>query len=487
MRYHSTRSLTPTFTFLEAVELGLAPDGGLFVPESLPTLTFSDLQAMKGLSYRDLCFRLLRPFIPASDLFDVQLKSLIAKAYSSYDDDIIKVREVQGVVVAELFHGKTMSFKDLALGLLGEIVELMGSRRDKHYNVVVATSGDTGSAAMAALAGKTNADVYVLYPHNGISPIQELQMTAQSAPNLHTLPIHGSFDDCQSLVKSLFASQSIPCLTAMNSINIARVLAQMVYYFFLYFKCTEKLEEVAFAVPTGNFGNVLAGWYAKKMGLPIVRLMVATNENDVLHTFFQSGVYKRLPSVIPTISPSMDIQVASNFERYLYYVTNSCEEVTQLMGKLQSEGQFQVSEEVLRKCQADFLSATVDQTRTKAVIREIYQSEGYILDPHSAIAFASAQFLTKPVISLATAHYGKFIEAVREATGEELPLPERLAGLKGQALSPAVLPNRLEDVERAILGGKKRKTAGSWQLVTLGFAVLGVAWLAYRRWKRSAK
>jgi len=487
MRYHSTRSLTPTYSFLDAVELGLAPDGGLLVPESIPTLTFSDLQAMRGLSYRDLCFRLLRMFIPAKDLFDVQLKSLIGKAYSSYDDDIIKVKEVQGIMVAELFHGKTMSFKDLALGLLGEVMELMGSRNDKHYNVVVATSGDTGSAAMAALAGKNNADVYVLYPHNCISPIQELQMTSQSAPNLHCVPIHGSFDDCQSLVKSLFASHSIPSLTAMNSINIARVLFQMVYYFFLYFKCTEKLEEVAFAVPTGNFGNVLAGWYAKKMGLPIVRLVVATNENDVLHTFFQTGLYKRLPHVIPTISPSMDIQIASNFERYLYYATNSCEEVSQLMDKLRSEGQFQVSEEVLRKCQADFLSTTVDQTRTKAVIREIYQSEGYILDPHSAVAFASTQYITKPVISLATAHYGKFIEAVREATGEAVPVPERLAGLKGPAQGVRVLPNRLEDVERFILGEKKRKAAGSWPLVTLGLVVVGVAWLAYRRWKRSAK
>jgi threonine synthase len=423
-------------------------------------------------------------FIPTSDLFDVQLKSLISKAYSSYDEDILKVKEVQGVMVAELFHGKTMSFKDLALGLVGEIVELMGSRRDKHYNVVVATSGDTGSAAMAALAGKNNADVYVLYPHEGISPIQELQMTSQSAPNLHCVAVRGSFDDCQSLVKSLFAAQSIPSLTAMNSINIARVLVQMVYYFYLYLKCTEKLEEVAFSVPTGNFGNVLAGWYAKKMGLPIVRLMVATNENDVLHTFFQTGVYKRLPSVIPTISPSMDIQVASNFERYLYYATESCETVTQLMEELKTTGQFAVSEEILRKCQADFMSASVSQELTKAKIREIYQSDGYILDPHSAIAFASAQFMTKPVISLATAHYGKFVEAVKEAIGEDVPVPESLAALGGKPQNRVVLPNRLEDVERFILGEKKSKRGGRWPLVTVGLVVLGVAWLAYRRWMR---
>lgn len=487
MRYHSTRSLEPTYSFLDAVELGLAPDGGLFVPESIPTVSLSDLQSWRSLSYRDLCYRLLRLFIPASDLFDVQLKSLIAKTYSSFDDDIIKVREVQGIWVAELFHGKTMSFKDLALGFLGELMDLLGSRRDKHYNVVVATSGDTGSAAMAALADKHNADIYVLYPHNCISPLQELQMTTQTSPNLHSLAVQGTFDDCQSLVKSLFSNQTIPNLTAMNSINIARVLVQIVYYFYLYFRCTEKMEEVAFTVPTGNFGNVLAGWYAKKMGLPIVRLMVATNENDVLHTFFQSGIYRRLPSVIPTISPSMDIQVASNFERYLYYVTDSCNTVVQLMEKFQASGQFDVSEEVLQKCRLDFLSSTVDQTRTKNTIREVYRDSWYILDPHTAIAFSAAQFLTKPVICLSTAHYGKFIDAVKEAIGEDVPLPTQLRAIQQKPSKRTIIANKRTDVERAILGGQGKRSFGGWKVMTVGVILLGVAWLTYRRLKRQDK
>ncbi|HEU0264798.1 MAG TPA: threonine synthase [Geobacterales bacterium] len=435
MRYISTRGQIAPLSFKDAVMMGLANDGGLLLPESYPLLTAAELEKWRTLSYRELAFQVMAPF--ADDMPAADLKRLIDRSYDRFDHpEITPVVEVDGLRILELFHGPTLAFKDVALQFLGNLFEYLLEERDQRMNIVGATSGDTGSAAIHGVRGKERISIFILHPHGRTSPIQALQMTTVTDANVHNLAIDGTFDDCQNIVKALFNDLSFKeqlGLGAVNSINWARVLAQVVYYFYAYFRVTTQPgQEVLFSVPTGNFGDIFAGYVAKRMGLPIRTLILATNENNILSRFIQDGDYS-LTQVVPTLSPSMDIQLASNFERYLFHLFgNDPSRVRQAFADLGRTGRIVFSDAEMAQVRREFSSSTVDRQKTIQTIADTFQQTGYILDPHTAVGVGAAQELTtngSPMICLATAHPAKFPDAVREAIGQDPPQPASLKGI----------------------------------------------------------
>lgn len=428
---------------------GLASDGGLFVPASLPDAA-PLLESWKALPFASLFTEIVALFV-GDDLARDELEALVARSFGRFDHpEITPVVKVGGLYLVELFHGPTLAFKDVALQFLGNLFEHFLRRRETHLTVVGATSGDTGSAAIQALRGKQGVEVFILFPRGRVSPIQELQMTTVADPNIHAVAVEGSFDDAQSIVKGLFNDHRFNGehrLGAVNSINWARVMAQLVYYFFSYFRVVESRggrlgEPVRFSVPTGNFGNIFAGVLAKRMGLPVERLILATNANDILHRFVAGGSYRK-GQVTATISPSMDIQVASNFERYLFHLAGSDgAQVEGWMEQLREQGGFAVSPEQLRQVHADFLSARVDDEATLETIRTFHEKEGYLLDPHSAVGVAAALERGEgwPVICMGTAHPGKFPTAIARAIAAPPPPPPALEGLADLPTRLRVLP-----------------------------------------------
>lgn len=443
MKYISTRGGIKPIAFKDAVMMGLSTDGGLILPEEIPLLDSRQLEAWRGLPYRELAFKVISLFcddIPAEDL-----KNLIDRSYDSFDHtEITPVITKDDVTIVELFHGPTLAFKDVALQLLGNIFEYLLKERGQKMNIVGATSGDTGSAAIYGVRGKENIAIFILHPHGKTSPVQALQMTTVLDDNVHNIAVRGTFDDCQDMVKTLFNDLSFKekhALGAVNSINWARVLAQVVYYFYAYFKVTESLDQrVVFSVPTGNFGDIFAGYIAKRMGLPINRLLLATNENNILTRFILDGDYS-LGTVVPTLSPSMDIQVASNFERYLYFLYNENPlRVREAIEEFSKTGRINFSAEERAIVASDFLSQTVDRRETVDTISTFYEKTGYMLDPHTAVGVKAALDHSDcglPLICLATAHPAKFEEAVITATGLPPEKPASLAGIEK-------LPSRCE-------------------------------------------
>ncbi len=448
MKYLSTRGQTEPVAFQDAVLMGLATDGGLLLPEVVPDIS-ARLDDWRGLPYPQLAFEVISPFI--SDIPTADLKELIDRAYATFDHpEITPVRAIGPLHILELFHGPTLAFKDVALQLLGNFFEYILQRTGRSLNILGATSGDTGSAAIYGVRGKANIEIFIMHPHGKVSPIQERQMTAVLDENVHNIAIEGTFDDGQRILKDLFGDLEFKQryhLGAVNSVNWARVLAQIVYYFYAAFRVQEETgcEEVQFSVPTGNFGDIFAGYVACKMGAPIRRLILATNENDILTRFFTTGIYER-GEVHPTLSPSMDIQVASNFERYLYYRNGeSADQTAQMMRNFSRHGRIELPG-------TDPLIAagcgTTDDTL--AVIARYQQQHRYLLDPHTAVGVAVAERFLRddaPTVCLATAHPAKFPAAIQQALGQDLAHHPIIDGILELPTRCTVLPATRQAVQ----------------------------------------
>ena len=437
MKYLSTRGQVRGISFKDAVMMGLADDGGLLIPEEIPTLTPGDLAALEMLDYPELAFQIISRF--ATDIPSVDLKQLIDRSYSTFThSEITPVVKHDGLYILDLFHGPTLAFKDVALQFLGNLFEYLLAERGEKMNIIGATSGDTGSAAIYGVRGKQNINIFIMHPHQKVSPVQELQMTTVTDPNVFNIAIRGTFDDGQQIVKDIFgdlAFKSRYALGAVNSINWARVLAQVVYYFYAYTRVHRDTgcKQVDFSVPTGNFGDIFAGYIAMRMGLPVRRLILATNENNILSRFVQNGDYT-IDEVKATLSPSMDIQLASNFERYLYFLHNGDTGlVTKEMETFRTTGKLIFPAEIVKRVSEDFLTCTVNTDQTIETIRDFHAETEYILDPHTAVGvYAGKDVGSKecPVICLATAHPAKFDEAVKQAIGHAPHRPESLDNLE---------------------------------------------------------
>ena len=405
-------------SFLDAVMTGLAPDGGLLLPESLPDVS-GKLDAWKNLSYQELAFEVMRLF--TTDMPEANLKRLIEKSYATFRaSEVTPVVPVGNLHILELWHGPTLAFKDVALQFLGNLFEYILEKRGGELNILGATSGDTGSAAIYGVHGKKNIRIFIMHPKGRTSPIQEKQMTSVLDDNVFNLAVEGTFDDCQHLMKSIFSDVAFKhehALGSVNSVNWARVLAQIVYYFYAAFRVQKSTgaKEVQFSVPTGNFGDIMAGYLAVQMGLPIKKLILATNENNILSRFFNTGVYS-MGEVVPTLSPSMDIQVASNFERYLYYRAGcDSEKLTALMSGFAKSKSLTVP-----GADALFAAGEANTVQTLETIKNVYAETSYVLDPHTAVGVAVAERFADtdvPTICLATAHPAKFTDAIEQAIG----------------------------------------------------------------------
>jgi threonine synthase len=456
MKYISTRGRAPSLSFEEAMLTGLARDGGLYLPESIPVMAAGDIRALEGLSYEEAAFRVMRPFI--GDAFtDDEFHAIISRAYAGFGHAArAPLKQLApGHFLLELFHGPTLAFKDFAMQLIGQMFEFSLKRSGSRVSIVGATSGDTGSAAIEAFRGLEAVDVFILYPHGRVSEVQRRQMTTPVESNVHALALSGHFDDAQARVKDMFNDFEFRDgvrLAGVNSINWARVLAQVVYYFTSAVSLGAPDRKVSFTVPTGNFGDVFAGYIARRMGLPIDRLVVATNQNDILHRCLSSGAY-RPDGVIPSISPSMDIQVSSNFERALYYAYGQDGgAVAQVMDELK-EGGFSVSQGALETLREVFDSDRCDEDATRATIRRTWEHTGELLCPHSAVGVHVAEAHRRPgvpMITLATAHPAKFPAAVEAASGIHPPLPERMADLYEREERVTRVDNDLSDIETLI-------------------------------------
>ncbi len=424
MVYISTRGKTRPMGFQDAVIEGLAPDGGLLIPEKIPQVR-DRLDDWAKLSYQDITFEILRLFV---DLPDEDLKRLIEKSYVNFrHPEIAPANPVGRMHILELFHGPTLAFKDIALQFLSNFFEYTLKRRKTRLNILGATSGDTGSAAIHGVRGRERINIFMMHPHGRVAPLQEKQMTAVLDSNVFNVAVEGTFDDCQRLMKSIFGDLAFKTqysLGAVNSVNWARVVVQIVYYFSagLYVMHQTGAKSVQFAVPTGNFGDILAGYYAYRMGMPISRLILATNENDILARFFKTGEYS-LGKVVPTISPSMDIQVASNFERYLYYkVGEDSDKLTALMEQFAARKSLAIPLQPNGRVDDVFVAGVGDTASTLETIRRYDRDFHCLLDPHSAVGVRVAEPYVndrEPMICLATAHPAKFSQAIKDATGRE--------------------------------------------------------------------
>jgi len=457
MRYLSTRGGIQPIPFKDAVMMGLATDGGLLLPETYPHISREQLSAWRRLSYPELAFEIISRFvddIPATDL-----KSLIDRSYATFaHPEVTPVVRENGVYILELFHGETLAFKDVALQFLGNLFEYILAERGEHLNIIGATSGDTGSAAIHGVRGKKGINIFILHPHGKTSPVQALQMTTVTDANVHNIAIRGTFDDCQNMVKALFNDLEFKgkySLGAVNSINWARVLAQVVYYVYAWLRVTEAgAAPVNFSVPTGNFGDIFAGYVAKRMGLPIEKLLLATNENNILTRFVNQGDYS-LAGVVATVSPSMDIQVASNFERYLFHLFGEDPaRVRDAFAELKSKGRIGFSDEEMTQVRRDFCSVSVDQAQTLDTIGSFYKETGYLLDPHTAVGVRAALELFPDDalrVCLATAHPAKFSDAVEKAIGTPTPVPPAVAALEGKPTRCEVMDADLAAVREFIV------------------------------------
>lgn len=461
MRYKSTRGGVSGLSFEDAVMMGLASDGGLLIPEKIPLFNEKDLKHLSELPYTKLAYEIMSRYqegIPSQDLMNI-----IQKTYAKFDTvNMIPVRKAAGMRIAELYHGPTYSFKDVALQFLGNMFEYILTKRKQSLNIVGATSGDTGSAAIYGVKSKQNINIFMLYPSNRISNIQELQMTTTEASNVFCLEVGGNFDNCQSIVKEIFNDLEFKdeySLGAVNSINFARILAQMVYYFWIYFKTVHRVgDEINVVVPTGNFGNVFAGYMAKRMGLPIAKLMIATNRNNILARAVKFGDYS-IERVHPTISPAMDIQVASNFERYLYYLYNEdSSKVVEAMDRLQTEKEIEIRGHLLGQLQRDFIAGETSDEDMKNTIRSVFSKSDYVIDPHTACAVYAAEqmeLVSDNTVCLSTAHPAKFPEVIHEVLGVWPEMPSGLQNLEERQKRSERMNPDVEEIKNFIAKNAK--------------------------------
>ena len=453
MKYISTRDNNLEFSFEEVFLKGLADDGGLFIPVNIQPFSKEELDRFKKLDYTDLATEIIHPFL-GSFITKESLKSLINKSYSTFrEKDVVKLRKVGDLEILELFHGPTLAFKDVAMQFIGNLYEHYLEKNNSEINIVVATSGDTGAAAIDAIKNKKNLNIFVLHPNNKISSVQRQIMTTGQAKNVFNIAIEGNFDDCQNIVKSMFAdlqfSKSIN-MSGVNSINWARIIAQAVYYFYSYFKINSS-DKISFSVPTGNFGDVYAGYLAKKMGLPIDKLIVATNTNDILHRAISKGDYIA-KKVSETISPSMDIQIASNFERLIYDISDKDSETTkEIMNKIKVN-KYKINEKDLIKINKDFVSECINEEETLSTIKQIYNEYNLVIDPHTAIGVGALRKLNikSRSIVLATAHPCKFPLAIEKAINKTEPLPDELNYILNEKEHYEILDNNVDKIKNYV-------------------------------------
>ncbi|MEX2293386.1 MAG: threonine synthase [Acidimicrobiales bacterium] len=448
MKYVSTRGHAPVLGFGDTLLTGLASDGGLYVPEAWPTLA-RGWEVVRP--YHEVATEVMWPFVDGSiDRRD--LARMVEEAYATFEHpDVCPVVELGDLHLLELFWGPTLAFKDVALQIVGRLFDHELTRRGERATIVVATSGDTGSAAIEACAGRDTLDIVVLHPAGRVSDVQRRQMTTVDAPNVHNVAVEGTFDDCQDLVKAMFADAAFRDrvrLSAMNSINWARVMAQVVYYV----TTAAQLGRCSFTVPSGNFGNIFAGWIAERMGVPVDQLVIGSNRNDILTRWAGSGTLVA-EEVVPTLSPSMDIQVSSNHERLLFELLGrNGDRTAELLGRFRGVGSVEVPRD------PRFDAASIDDDQTLAIIRDVHEQSGMLIDPHTAVGIGAARATRRdpdvPMVCLATAHPAKFPDAVEEATGIRPPLPERLAGLFDRdehfEVLPADLTTLTAHVERCL-------------------------------------
>ncbi len=452
MNYISTRNKSLNFDFSSIFLRGLAPDGGLFLPNEIKKFSEKELKELSKLNYIDLGVEIISEFcIPV--LNKNKIKLILEKAYSSFNTkNIVEIKKIDNINLLELYHGPTLAFKDIAMQVIGLMYEALNLNKKK-INIIVATSGDTGSAAIAALREKKNINLFVLHPHEKISNIQRKIMTTCDSNNIYNIAVKGNFDDCQKIVKQMFNDEQFRekiNMSGVNSINWARIICQIVYYFYAYFQMSSKVN---FSVPTGNFGDVYAGYIAKKMGLPIDKLIVATNENDILCRVINSGEYK--PSEVkPSLSPSMDIQVASNFERLLFDVLNSDDQkVSKLMKNLNGKGLFQLEKHELKKIRENFSAEKISDADTLRIIKDFFINYGFILDPHTATAVGASYKVknNSKTIVLGTAHPYKFLETIKLAIGKNVDPPKQFSDLSKKIEKFEIIDNKLENLKKYII------------------------------------
>lgn len=458
MKYISTRGTAPKLSFEDAVLAGLATDGGLYVPETIPTLSATEIFAMKSLSYTDLAYNIISRFTD-NNIAPEALKRIIDESYKTFRHaEVAPLKKLDAnTYLLELFHGETLAFKDFALQFLGRLLDHILEKRKQKVVIVGATSGDTGSAAIAGCRGRKNMDIFIMYPHGRVSDVQRLQMTSVLDENVHNIAFDGTFDDCQDIVKTLFADKNFReknNLTAVNSINWARILAQVVYYFYAALQLGAPDRKVSFSVPTGNFGDIYAGYIAKRMGLPIEQLIIATNRNDILARTLRTGTYE-IAGVEPSLSPSMDIQISSNFERLLFDLYGRDGKViSEMMDNFRKQKKLVLSPEALSGLRAEFAADSADDSETKATIKDCYEKTGELLDPHTAVGLCAGNKARKnletPLVVLATAHPAKFPDAVESASGIHPALPPHLADLFSRKEKFERIGNDAETIKKFI-------------------------------------
>lgn len=466
--YISTRGEAPHLGFCDVMLTGLARDGGLYVPESWPHLDPAAIAGFFGRPYWEVAVEVIRPFV-AGEISEEDLGRMAIEAYATFRHPaVVPLRQMNShLFVLELFHGPTLAFKDVAMQLLSRLMDHALAKRGQRTTIVVATSGDTGGAAVDAFSGLDNVDLVVLFPHGRISDVQRRMMTTTGASNVHALAVEGTFDDCQAIVKGLFNHHKFRdavALSGVNSINWARIVAQVVYYFTSAVALGAPGREVDFTVPTGNFGDIFAGYVAKRMGLPIRRLRIAANINDILARTLKTGIYE-VREVHATASPSMDIQVSSNFERLLFEASGRDSAIVRsLMGSLAQSGRFVLPDAVLAKVRADFDAGRADETETSAAIRTAWREAGDLVDPHTAVALTVAEqdkpVSTVPNIVLSTAHAAKFPDAVEAACGVRPSLPAWLDGLMTRPEAMTVMKNDQNEVEKFVLSVSRAAKQG---------------------------
>jgi len=456
MEYISTRNIKNVFSFKDVFLKGLAPDGGLFIPKFIIPYTSNELSKFKSFSYNKLATEIIFKF--SKDTFNKkEIEDLVNDSYKDFRvQDVVKINKLEKINLLELFHGPTLAFKDIAMQVIGNMYEKILKKNNLKINIIVATSGDTGAAAINAIKDRENIKIFVLHPKNKISDVQRKFMTTTNSKNVFNIALDGNFDDCQKLVKEMFSDSKFNSsinMSGVNSINWSRIVMQIVYYFFSYFLIAKKWEKINFSVPTGNFGDIYAGYIAKKMGLPINKLIIATNKNDILKRVVNSGLYKPL-KVEKTISPSMDIQVSSNFERLIFDVClGNAARVTNLMKALNEKGEFKLEKNELKKINENFISESLSEKETNLTIKEIYNDYKILIDPHSAIGVGVLKKLSikESVITLATAHPAKFSNAILDATGIQPELPEKVKNIINQEENCENLPNDLKKIQNFIL------------------------------------
>jgi threonine synthase len=465
VEYVSTRGEAPSLGFCDALLAGLARDGGLYVPREWPTMSKKEIRALRGKPYQDVAFEVLHRFT-AGEIPAETFRAMINEAYATFRHPAVTplVQTGPNAFILELFHGTTLAFKDVAMQLLARLMDYALEKRGERATIVGATSGDTGGAAIDAFAGRERTDIFILFPHGKVSPVQQRQMTSSTAANVHAIALHGNFDDCQTIVKDMFNDVKFRDgvkLSGVNSINWARIMAQVVYYFTASLSLGGPDRKISFTVPTGNFGDIFAGYVAKKMGLPIDKLVIATNDNDILARTLKTGRYE-MRGVKATTSPSMDIQISSNFERLLFEAYGrDAASVRNSMEGLKQSGAFEIPAEALKLIRRDFRAGRATEKEVAATIADTLAKTGYLLDPHTATGVFVAkkhEKSTSPMVTLSTAHPAKFPAAVKSACAIDPALPSWLADLMNREERFEILDAELKAVETFI--GKHTRANG---------------------------